>query len=500
METPLLRTKLYIPPPRADRVERPRLLQRLDEGLRQGRRLTLVSAPAGYGKTTLLAAWCDRVERPVAWLSLDEGDDDPTRFLTYLTEALRRLPHLPSAPATPDLSAPSEAYLTVLLDRIARLPDSAMLVLDDFHLVSAPVVHRSVAFFLDHLPPTLHLVIATRAAPPLPIARLRAQGELVELRLGDLRFTPVEVASFLNRTMGLELSPGDVETLANRTEGWIAGLQMAAASMRQRDDLSEFVRAFAGSHRYVMDYFVEEVLRRQPADVQTFLLHTSIQERLSAPLCAAVSPQFSLSDAQTTLEHLEQANLFVTPLDDRRTWYRYHRLFADLLRRQLAHRFPSLVPELHRRASVWYEVQDLIPESIDHALAAGDFDRAVALIEPVIEPLLMRGELMTLRRWLDALPETLLNQCPGLSAYHAWLLLLGGEPLRVVESRIAALKDHDGGEVREDPGRLRGPRHVRRADRPRRRAGREGSGDPDREGRLLVQRDPLAVEYPADGR
>ncbi|MGD1995015.1 MAG: LuxR C-terminal-related transcriptional regulator [Anaerolineae bacterium] len=445
METPLLWTKLHIPSPRPDRVQRPHLLRRLDEGLRTGHKLTLVSAPAGYGKTTLLSEWCASIEWPVTWLSLDEGDNDPARFLTYLTEALERLP-LPPAPALPDLGPPSDTYLTVLLDWVGGRSDPAVLVLDDFHLVSAPDVHRSVAFLLAHLPSNLHLVMATRADPPLPIARLRARGELVEIRQVDLRFTHAEAAAFLNRTMGVALSPADVAALADRTEGWIAGLQMAAVSMRQRDDLSGFVRAFAGSHRYVMDYFLEEVLQRQPVDVQTFLLHTSILDRLSAPLCAAVSPQCSPADAQSILEGLEQANLFITPLDDRRTWYRYHRLFADLLQRQLAQRFLGLVPELHRRASTWYEAQDLLPESIEHALDGEDFDRAVTLIQRVIEPLLMRGELATLRNWLDALPDTLLNQHPGLCAYHAWLLLLGGEPLYSIESRIAAAREHAEGE------------------------------------------------------
>jgi LuxR family maltose regulon positive regulatory protein len=446
METPLLRTKLYTPPPRPDLVERPHLIQRLDEGVRRGCRLTLISAPAGYGKTTLLGAWCAHVERPVTWLSLDEGDDDPARFLTYLTEALKRLPHLPPTPTLPDSSASSETYLAVLLDWVAELSNPAVLLLDDFHLVSAPDVHHSVAFFLDHLPPALHLVISTRADPPLPIARLRARGKLVEIRQADLRFTPAEAAAFLNRTMGLELSPDDVKTLAGRTEGWIAGLQMAAVSMRQRDDLSEFVRAFAGSHRYVMDYFMEEVLHRQPDDVQVFLLHTSILERLSAPLCAAVSSQSSPTGAQSILEHLEQANLFITPLDDRRMWYRYHHLFADLLQRQLSQRLPGLVPELHQRASVWYETQDLLPESVEHALVAEDFGRAAMLIEGVIEPLLMRGELVTLRNWLDALPEKVVDQHAELCAYHAWLLLLGGAPLDVTESRIAAVRKHAGAE------------------------------------------------------
>ncbi|MBN1259047.1 MAG: helix-turn-helix transcriptional regulator [Anaerolineae bacterium] len=446
MDTPLLQTKLYVPLPRPALVARPRLLGRLDEGLGQGRRLTLISAPAGYGKTTLLVAWCATVARPVAWLSLDEGDDDPVRFLAYLTGALKRLPHFAASPQLPDPGAAHETYLTVLLDRLGRLPTSSVLVLDDFHLISAPVVHHSVAFFLNHLPPTLHLVIATRADPPLPIAGLRAKGALLELRQADLRFSHEEATAFLKGTMGLALSAGDAAALVERTEGWVAGLQMAAVSMRQRDDLSCFVRAFAGSHRYVMDYFLEEVLQRQLPDVQVFLLHTAILEQLSAPLCAAVSPQFSRAAAQAILETLEQDNLFITPLDDRRTWYRYHRLFADLLQRELALRFPELVPALHRRASRWYETQALFSASIAHALTAGDFDRAVTLIARVLDPLLLRGELATLRKWLDLLPERVLDQHPRLCACYTWLLLMGGEPLRLIESRIAAVQQHPAGD------------------------------------------------------
>jgi LuxR family maltose regulon positive regulatory protein len=457
---PLLTTKLFVPPLRPDRIPRSRLLQRLDAGLpSQGngfaRKLTLVSAPAGYGKTTLLAEWVARMEHPVAWLSVDDGDDDPVRFLAYLTAALTMVPRFTSPPDLPDPGVSGEATLTVLLNQAARLAAPVVLVLDDVHRITAPAVHDLLAFLLDNLPPTLHLVIATRADPPLPIARLRARGQLTEIRQTDLCFSHTEAAAFLRQSMALDLTPEDVAVLADRTEGWIAGLQMAAVSMRQRDDLGEFVRAFAGSHRYVMDYLMEEVLRRQPAELQTFLLQTSILDQLCGPLCDAVSSPQPRGGSQSVLEHLDQANLFVTPLDDRRTWYRYHRLFADLLQRQLTQRYPELIPDLHRRASTWYEDEALLPESIEHALAAGDFERAANLIEQIVEPLMMRSEVMTLRKWLDALPGPVLAQRPGLSAYHAWLLLLAGEPLCQVESRIDS--------VRADAGREFGQIQAARA-------------------------------------
>jgi LuxR family maltose regulon positive regulatory protein len=292
----------------------------------------------------------------------------------------------------------------------------------------------------------LHIVIATRADPPLPIARLRAGGELVEIRQADLRFTVAEAAAFLRDRGGVNLTDDQVAALTGRTEGWIAGLQMAGLSLRQREDVAGLVDTFAGSHRYVMDYLVEEVIERQSAETQVFLLQTSVLDRLSAPLCDAVLRDPPPAGSQSVLEDLEQANLFISPLDDHRIWYRYHRLFADLLRRQLSQRHPAIIPELHSRASRWYEDQGMLPDSIDHALSAEDFERSAMLIERVIEPLIKRSELMTLRNWLGALPEEVLYRRPQLCAYHAWLLLLAGEPVRKVELRIAALREHVGGD------------------------------------------------------
>ena len=363
MSTPILATKLYIPPPRPKVVLRPRLIERLNEGLH--RKLTLISAPAGFGKTTLVSAWVAGCDRPVAWLSLDEGDSDPARFLSYLIAALQTIAAnvgegllaMLQSPQPP----PPETILTALLNEIAAIPEPFVLVLDDYHAVDARAVDEALAFLLEHLPPQMHLVIATREDPQLPLARLRARGQLTELRATDLRFTPSEAAGFLNQVMGLNLSAEDIAALETRTEGWIAGLQLAALSMQGHQDAAGFIQSFTGSHHFVLDYLMEEVLQQQSESVQTFLLRTSILDRLCGPLCDAVLLDPSAS-GQETLEYLERANLFIVPLDNERRWYRYHHLFADLLRQRLQQSTVSpggdegrLIDELHRRASIWYE-------------------------------------------------------------------------------------------------------------------------------------------------
>ncbi|MDH4138576.1 MAG: LuxR family transcriptional regulator, partial [Anaerolineae bacterium] len=343
MATPLLTTKLHIPPVRPGLVPRPRLSERLNEGLMH--KLTLISAPAGFGKTTLLSEWVAASGRPVAWVSLDEGDNDLARFLAYSVGALQTIEAsvgegVLSAFQTPQ-PPPIETVLTALVNEIATIPDPFALVLDDYHVVKAQPIHDALAFLLDHLPPQIHLVIATRVDPPLPIARLRGRGQVTELRQTDLRFTPDEAAEFLNQIMRLGLSADDVAALASRTEGWIAGLQMAAVSMQGQEDVAGFIQTFTGSDRYILDYLVEEVLQRQPESVQTFLLQTSILDRLTGPLCDAVICSLPLvgegqgeGSGQETLERLERANLFIIPLDNERRWYRYHHLFADLLRQR----------------------------------------------------------------------------------------------------------------------------------------------------------------------
>ena len=460
MAIPLLQTKFYVPPVRSNLVSRRHLIERLDEGLHLGHRLTLVSAPAGFGKTTLLSEWIHTVgahrDAPlhVAWLSLDEGDNDPTRFLAYLAAALRTVGVEVEEGIFAGAGVPAamEARLTTLVNQVNTAPAPFILVLDDYHFVTAQPVHDTLTFFLDHLPPNLHLVIATRADPPLPVARLRGRGQLTELRLTDLRFTPDEAAAFMNQVMGLGLAANDVAALASRTEGWIAGLQMAALSLREQDDVSRFVAAFTGSNRYILDYLLEEVLRREPEYLQTFLVQTSILDQLCGSLCNAVTGSSPLAgegqgegSGQAMLEMLERANLFIVPLDNERRWYRYHRLFADLLRQRL-HQSPLSTPSagggderggapvLHRRASEWFEQNGLVAEAIDHALAAEDLERAADLIEQNAEATLMRGEAATFLRWISVLPDELVHARPSLCVFYAWMLLMRGQPLKVIES------------------------------------------------------------------
>ncbi len=434
MSTPILATKLYMPAPRARVVARPRLIDRLDAGL--DGRLTLVSAAAGFGKTTLLSAWVAGCGRPAAWLSLDEGDSDPTRFLAYLITALQTVAPSVGQGALAALQAPQppppEAILTAVLNDLAALPDRVLLVLDDYHAVDAPAVDQALAFLLHNLPPHLHLVIATREDPPLPLARLRARGQLTELRAADLRFTPDEAAEFLNQVMGLSLSPAEMAALEARTEGWIAGLQLAALSMQGRTDTAAFVRSFAGSHRFVLDYLVEEVLLRQPERVRAFLLQTSILDRLSGPLCDAVTGQEGSSGV---LETLERGNLFILPLDDRRQWVRYHHLFADVLYARLIEEQAGLVSGLHRRASLWFEQNDLPAEAINHALLGRDIQRAAVLIERVWLAMDISYQSAVWLRWAQQLPDEVIRMHPVLCLGYGWALLNAGD-LEASEARL----------------------------------------------------------------
>ena len=437
MSTPILATKLYIPPPRPKIVLRPRLIERLNEGL-CGRKLTLISAPAGFGKTTLVSEWVAGCERPVAWLSLDEGDNDPTRFLTYLVAALQTIAPNIGAGVLGVLQSPqpppTESILTALLNEITTIPDNFILVLDDYHVIDSKPVDNALTFLLEHLPPQMHLVIATREDPHLPLARLRARGQLTELRAADLRFTPAEAAEFLNQVMGLNLSAEDIAALETRTEGWIAGLQLAALSMQGHQDAASFIQSFTGSHHFVLDYLVEEVLQQQSESIQTFLLRTSILDRLCGPLCDAVLGSPSAS-GQETLEYLEHANLFIVPLDNERRWYRYHHLFADVLRMHLMAEQPDQVSALHRRASEWYEHNGSTDNAIRHALAAEDFARAADLIELVMPAMRRSRQSATLLGWLKALPDELVRFRPVLSAGYAFASMSCGE-LEGVEPRL----------------------------------------------------------------
>jgi LuxR family maltose regulon positive regulatory protein len=435
----LLRTKLYVPRSHPDLVVRDRLARRLDEG--QGRRLTLLSAPAGFGKTTLLGDWLERQSLRPAWVSLDAGDNEPRRFWAYVIAALDSV-HGGLGQGASDLlrspqPPPIEAILTELANEIAALlgplpggpaasavAEPLILVLDDYHTIEAPAVHQGLEFFLLNLPPQMRVIIASREDPPLPLALLRARRELLELRAQDLRFTAREAAAFLNTCMGLDLTAEDVAALEARTEGWAAGLQLAALSMQGVEDVAGFIRALAGSHRYVFDYLAQEVLERQPGPVRDFLLHTAILDRLSGPLCDAVTGG---TGSRAMLERLEQANLFLLPLDQERQWYRYHHLFAEFLRLQLEDaEGAGRVSELRRRAGAWYEAHGLVEAAVQQALRGGDFDNAVRLIDQIAADMFMRSELVTLCEWLADLPQDAVAARPRLSMLYAWALVATG--------------------------------------------------------------------------
>jgi len=432
----LLETKFYVPKSRRDLVPRPRLAERLDRG--SASKLMLVSAPAGFGKSTLLTEWlaarpaAPADQRMAAWLSLDRGDSDPASFWTYVIAALRTAAPGVGESALALLQAPRpspiETVLTALLNDLGGIASDIVLVLDDYHVIDAREVQDGMAFLLDHLPPGLHVVIASRADPALPLARLRARGELAEIRAAELRFTPDEAAAYLNELMGLRLTARDVAALERRTEGWIAALQLAALSMQGRDDVAGFIAGFAGDDRYVVDYLAEEVLQRQPGPVQAFLLQTSILGRLTGPLCDAVTGQ---GGGKAMLEALDRGNLFLVPLDDRRQWYRYHRLFADVLQARLLDEQPGQVPGLHRRASVWFQRSGEPSEAISHALAARDFDQAADLIERAIPAMRITRQDATMHGWLKALPDEVVRVRPMLSFAVAGGLLTGGEPEEV---------------------------------------------------------------------
>jgi len=441
MSTPILATKLYIPPRRSHIVLRPRLIERLDEGLH--RRLTLISAPAGFGKTTLVSEWvagCERFDPKVhiAWLSLDEGDSDPARFMAYLIAALQTIRAELGEGLLPILQShqpPSiESLETFLLNEISVSPETILLILDDYHLIDSQSVDQALTFLVEHLPPQMHLVIATREDPQLPLARLRARNQLIELRATDLRFTSTESAEFLNHAMGLKITAEDIVALESRTEGWIAGLQLAALSMQGHPNTTSFIKSFTGSHHFVLDYLIEEVFQQQSESVRSFLLRTSLLDRLCGPLCDAVLDSSSAS-GQKTLEYLDHANIFIVSLDHERHWYRYHHLFADVLRMHLLAEQPDQVFTLHRRASVWYERNDLRNDAIRHALAANDFVRAADLIELAYPVMNINRQFSTLLGWLKALPDEVVRARPMLCFGYAFSAMSCGEN-ESVESRL----------------------------------------------------------------
>ena len=428
-------------------MSRPRLIVRIHPK----RKLTLVSAPAGFGKTTLLAEWVAAVATgPVAWVSLDQSDNDPAVCWTYLITALHKIQPslgerslaLLQSPQPP----PIESILMTLLNELAAVEEDIVLILDDYHEIATQAIHNGIGFLLSHLPPQVHLIIASRADPPLSLARLRSHKELTELRVSDLRFTPDEAAAFLTQVMGLNISAADVSALEQRTEGWIAGLQLAALSLQGREDAADFVAAFSGDDRYIVDYLLEEVLQRQPDPVRHFLLKTAILERLSGSLCDAVTDQ---TDGQEMLEALERSNLFIIPLDNKRQWYRYHHLFADVLQAHSLMAWPEQIPSLHGRASDWCEQNGLFSDAIRHALAAQDFERAAGLIERVWPTMRRRQRETTVLSWITSLPDALIRNRPVLSVAYALVLLNDGQ-LDAVESRLQDAERCLGADVTAD--------------------------------------------------
>ena len=494
---PLLTTKLYIPQNPGDFLSRPRLLERLNQGL--SHKLTLISAPAGFGKTTLAGDWVaclhtsqsngklsDQRAR-VAWLVLDENDNDPIRFLTYLVAALQRVePTIGQSTLKQLASSQSliiESLMTVLINDLAALFDQAeagsdlpnlVLILDDYHLVETETIHQAIIFLLNNMPPQLRLIIASRTDPPLSLARLRARRQLTEIRESDLRFTVEEAAILLNQMMELALSGEDIHALEARTEGWIAGLQLAAISLQDRSDVAGFINAFTGSHQFILDYLAEEVIDRQPEAIQRFLLQTAILNRLNGPLCDAVTGR---DDSQAMLEHLARANLFIVSLDDQRHWYRYHQLFADLLRHYLKQAPPAFQPRLveelkrtgtaalHRRAAVWHEQEDLIEEAVEHALAAQDFEQVGRLIEQNFRKLFSLRKVTLLLSWLQALPPTFLDQSLQLRMIWAWSLFIQGDlgqsksQLQLVEQNLGKTSDSEA-----TLNKIKGQRNVLRGE------------------------------------
>jgi LuxR family transcriptional regulator, maltose regulon positive regulatory protein len=442
----ILPTKLYIPEPRPDQVHRTDLKDRLQTGIT--RKLTLISAPAGFGKSTLLADWISQSELPVVWISLDKSDNEPVQFTRYLVEGLRKIEPGIGDGAIELLKSgqrpPIASIFSGLIQEISESGEKLVLVLDDYHWIEAEKVHRLVRTLLDYLPPHIHLVISSRMDPPLPLARLRVNGQLSELRAEDLSFSTEETSVFFNDILNLHLSDGDIASLISRTEGWVAGLQLAALSMHGRDDLSSFIRSFAGDDRHIVDYLVEEVLNLQPEPVKTFLLQTSILNRLSEPLCNYVIDQ---QNSQVTLEELDKANLFIIPLDNRRQWYRYHHLFAELLKQKLQQSAGERVNDLHTRASQWHEKNGFMDEAISHSLAIGDHQRARRLVGDLV--LSGWGYNQRMSNWLDQLPVDIIQADPRLGFSKGYMLFVKGQyeasekTLRIVERLFEPQNDQD---------------------------------------------------------
>ena len=437
MASPLLVTKLHRPRPTSNLLARPRLTQQLDHGLLQGHRLFLVVAPAGYGKTTLVTDWLGKTGVPSAWLSLDEADNDPLRFFTYVAAALQqtlgaRLAQ-PPPEAFPMSPQSPEALVSPLINDLAAVDKPVLLALDDYHLITSGPVQEAIVFLLEHAPPNLHLVVLTRADPPFPLPRLHVRELMTEIRDRDLRFTPTEMTAFLNSLHRLNLPAEQITALESRTEGWVAGVQLAALSLLgcSAERTAQFITDFSGSHHYIVDYLFDEVVSRQPDDVREFLLQTSVLDRMCAPLCDAIlgrrtrgqagtgDERDTAPSAQEILEHIERSNLFLVSLDDERHWYRYHHLFTDFLRQMhTSASQPDQIAGLHGRASDWYRQDGQIAAAVHHALLAGRHDRAAEIVEENAWSMVRQGELATLKKWIRSLPGDAMSARPWLRIYY----------------------------------------------------------------------------------
>ena len=423
----LLNTKLNVPPVRPSHVQRVELIRKLDK-LREYK-LALIVASAGYGKTALVSEWIAQSPMSVVWFSIDAGDNDSVRFWDYVIAAIQTVyPDTGEQTLTllhEPMPLPVETILSTLINELSALPDLLTVVLDDYHVIESPTIHEGLAFLVEHMPAQIRLIMTTRADPPLPLARMRVHSQLLELRSTDLRFTPPQIATFFTDVMGLTLTTDEVKALDTRVEGWIAGLQLAGLALQGKSDPAEFIASFAGDHHYVLDYLGDEILDRLPDAMQQFLLQTSILERLNADLCDTVT---GAAESRSALEYLERNHFFVVALDDKRQWYRYHRLFADFLHHRLGLKYPDRVKELHQWASHWFEQNGLQAEAISHALAAHDHERAAELVQGIAELLIWRrAEHNTLLGWLTVLPDSVIQIYPRLYLYHAWVLHLTNE-------------------------------------------------------------------------
>jgi len=477
MAAPILVTKFFIPPVRKGIVERRGLINRLNDGL--DCKMTLISAPAGFGKTTLISHWVDNFKHGkefeeqttfIAWLSLDENDNDPVRFLTYFVTAINQVKESGNQLGSGTLAILQSAQSSIdanvvipLINDLAMNNSKIIFVLDDYHLIEAQTIHGIIAYLIENLPPQLHLIIATRQDPPFTLSRMRACNQLNELRAVNLRFTPAEVADFLNHVMGLNLSAPDISELESRTEGWIAGLQLAAISIQGHQDRAEFIKAFTGGHRLVLDFLIEEVLDQQTEEIKNFLLKTAILKRMTGPLCNAITGQ---ENGQDTLETLNRANLFIVPLDEERRWFRYHHLFADLLQLQLVSRKKDLINALHSKAAIWHETMGDLSEAVHHALEAGESETAVRLIERGAVAAIDNSDFRFILDTVKRLPESVVQNSPWLFIYHAWALLLTGHveasnpKLKKIDGLLDQIYDYDEIQQREMLGNIAGLRMI----------------------------------------